>query len=80
MTTRKERHLQSAFRKMTYRSGRQWTGYLTPCEILALIDDGAMTDQLTYYKTNALEAKSNGYAASRWVYFDLTKTQYPDKH
>jgi len=69
-------NLQRAERKVKHRSGREWCGYLTPSEVVALVADGATLvnnhkGELQYLQSEIARGISN----PRWTYFYATHAQ-----
>lgn len=69
-------NLQRAERKVKHFSGREWCGYLTPSEVLAIIADGArlVNDHkgtLQYVQSEV----DRGISNPRWTYFHATHAQ-----
>jgi hypothetical protein len=72
------RHLKSAIFKSRRYHKRIWVGYLTPSEILALLESGAKINSPSYAEEHAKERKEKGECSSVWFYFfpdgiDMTK-------
>lgn len=71
--TRNERHLKSAKRKVRQFYAREWVGYLTPMEIIAL--DRAGIQYRDDYQRNTVETarvrKKAGDCSPTWFYFRL---------
>jgi len=67
-----KKHLLSALGKTTHQDGRQWGGYLTPVEILALTDDGAKTNTDL---VRIRESRDKGISGGQWFYFTPSKEQ-----
>jgi len=73
MTTRKERHLANAKRKVRHFHERRYCGCFIPMEVISLVDIGGIYnyDQQTY--DYALKLKANGESGRMWFYFELGK-------
>jgi hypothetical protein len=69
-------NLQRAERKVQHQEGREWGGYLTPSEALALVEDGARLTHDHKAKLRSLEIEvEQGDSAPAWIYFYASHTQ-----
>lgn len=69
-------NLQRAERKIKHFSGREWCGYLTPSEVIAIVADGARLvndhkGMLQYVQNEIVRGVSN----PRWTYFHASHAQ-----
>jgi hypothetical protein len=72
----KHGNLKRAERKIRQFQGKQWVGYLTPSEALAILDDGATQHQSEMYQREYLQGqKDKGSSAPQWFYFFPSKAQ-----
>lgn len=69
-------NLQRAERKVRQYFKREWVGYLTPSEALAILDDGATEYPSSLYQREYLQGKKGkGDSAPQWFYFFPSKAQ-----
>ena len=53
-----------------------WCGCITPCEALALLDDGGRAENSSLYdRAYLMEKKAKGECRPSWFYFYPTRTQ-----
>jgi hypothetical protein len=72
----KNGNLDRAGRKVQHFYKREWCGYLTPSEALAILDDGAQpTNNTLYQREHLLEKKKKGDCRPQWFYFQPSKAQ-----
>lgn len=70
-----DKTLKSALNKTKRNIGREYYGYLTTIEMLAMIKDGAKFINGHNKKVAYLnELKENGISSPNWQYFTLGKT------
>lgn len=69
-------NLRRAERKVRRLNKREWCGYLTPSEMLALVQDGARPtpNNQTMYDYH-LERRERGESSPSWFYFYPSKEQ-----
>ena len=77
-TTRKERIQKRAIRKIKHFSGNTYSAYVTPCELLALVDAGIWIERKDYKIELARHDKKNGDSTPRWFYFSLGEVVLPE--
>lgn len=68
-----KRILKIALSKVKHFDGRIWCGTFTPCEILALVEDGARPAHSEYWKAEKefIEQKiKKGISYQTWFYFE----------
>ncbi len=72
----KHGNLKRAERKIRQFQGRQWVGYLTPSEALAILDDGASEPHQHHtWREYLQKEKDKGSSAPQWFYFIPSKAQ-----
>lgn len=64
--------------KLKHNGGREWCGYLTPAEILAICAAGAETRQDSTV-ARAKQDKAAGDSTPTWFYFQARKNSDLDK-
>lgn len=68
----KNGNLQRAIRKIKRYNDRQFGGYLTPCEIIAIMDNGGVvTDYGKSFVGYAEKHKKHGTGNPFWFYFTI---------
>jgi hypothetical protein len=68
-----KRILKIALSKVQHHYGRIWCGTFTPCEIMALVEDGARPVHPEHWKSDKewIEQKiKNGISDQTWFYFE----------
>lgn len=62
-------NLKSALRKLRHHNGREWGASLTPCEILALVEDGIKpTKSNEHLVEDSKRRKEKGDCTRVWFY------------
>jgi hypothetical protein len=70
----KNKILNIALHKISKIRPNFWTGYLTPVEILLLIENGIIPTENQIYKIDICkEEKKKGISGGIWFYFHLSK-------
>jgi hypothetical protein len=64
--------------KLKHNGGREWCGYLTPAEILAICAAGAETRQDSTV-SQAKRDKADGRSTPTWFYFQARKNSDLEK-
>jgi len=72
----KNRILKLALAKATHASGKQWHGYYTSVEIMALVGAGAKADPRDIER--AKENVAKGISQPIWFYFEPPKGFFKD--
>jgi hypothetical protein len=72
--SRHERLLKLAIHKIKKHDGRVWCGYLTPCEIRALVRVGVIFRYSHEDTVRRIDSEiKKGLCSPTWFYFQLSK-------
>ena len=70
-------NLRRAMRKIRqFSNTKEWCGYLTPCEMIALLDDGGKETNNSMYQREYIQSHiDNGICNPFWFYFYPSRQQ-----